>query len=113
MFLKRSVFQIDPDQLNTIAAEVYQGGDTMGAGKPWTPLFFVAKIKKGNKGKKERLLKQKLLKGCRQNQNVIVLTILERLEFKKSFFSANKGGRQWSVVPPLGNPYRRPWYLGS
>ena len=34
MFLKRSVFQIDPDQLNTIAAEVYQGGDTMGAGKP-------------------------------------------------------------------------------
>ena len=92
MFLKRSVFQIDPDQLNTIAAEVYQGGDTMGAGKPWTPLFFVAKIKKGNKGKKERLLKQKLLKGCRQNQN-IVLIILERLEFKKSFFSASKGGR--------------------
>ena len=45
-------------------------------------LFCVAKIKKGNKGRKERVSKQKLLKGCHQGQNVTVLAILERLEFK-------------------------------
>ena len=45
-------------------------------------LFCVAKIKKGNKGKKGRVSKQKLLKGCHQGQNVTVLAILERLEFK-------------------------------
>ena len=50
---------------------------------PWSPQrFCVAKRKKGNKGKKERLSKQKLLKGCHQGQNVTVLAILERLEFK-------------------------------
>ena len=41
-----------------------------------------SKRKYGNKGKK-RISKQKLLKGCHQGQNVTVLTILERLEFKK------------------------------
>ena len=43
----------------------------------------VAKRKKGDKGKKERVSKQKLLKGCHQGQNVIVLAILERLEFER------------------------------
>ena len=32
--------------------------------------------------KKERVSKQKLLKGCHQGQNVTVLAIQERLEFK-------------------------------
>ena len=39
------------------------------------PLFCVAKRKKGDKGKKESVSKQKLLKGCHQGQNIIVLTI--------------------------------------
>ena len=38
--------------------------------------------KKGDKGKKERVSKQKLLKECHQGQNIIVLVILERLEFE-------------------------------
>ena len=46
------------------------------------PLVCVAKRKKGSKGKKEKVAKQKLLKGCPQGQNVTVLAILERLEFK-------------------------------
>ena len=33
---------------------------------PLSPLFCVAKRKKGDKGKKERVSKQKLLKGCHQ-----------------------------------------------
>ena len=49
-----------------------------------TPLFCFAKRKRGNKGKKVRLSKQKLLKDCHQGQNVNVLAILERLEFKNS-----------------------------
>lgn len=36
----------------------------------------------GNKGKKEIVLNQKLLKGCHQAQNITVLAILERLEIK-------------------------------
>ena len=47
-----------------------------------TPLFCVAKRKKLDQGKKERVSKQKLLKGCHQSQNIIVLAILERLEFE-------------------------------
>ena len=51
---------------------------------PWTPHFFEKqKEKNGNKGKEERDSKQKLLKCCPQGQNVTVLVILERLEFKK------------------------------
>ena len=46
--------------------------------------FFPANRKKVNKGKKGRVSKQKLLKGCHQGQNVTVLAILERLEFKIS-----------------------------
>ena len=48
---------------------------------PSSPQFFwVPKKKKGDKGEKERALKQKLSKGCHQGQNIIVLAILERLE---------------------------------
>ena len=91
-----------------------KAGDTWGAGRlclpltlppPLPPLFCVAKRKKGNKGKKERLSKQKLLKACHQGrQNVTVLAILERLGFK------NFSGRQTmvadntcqcSIAPPL------------
>ena len=36
----------------------------------------------GNKGKKEIVLNQKLLKGCHQAQSITVLAILERLEIK-------------------------------
>ena len=42
----------------------------------------------GNKGKKEIVLNQKLLKGCHQAQSITVLAILERLEIKP-FLSAN------------------------
>ena len=40
------------------------------------------KKKTRKKEKKERISKQKLLKSCHQGQNVTVLAILERLEFK-------------------------------
>ena len=41
------------------------------------------KKKKGKQRKKERVSKQKLLKGYHHSQNVTALAILERLEFKK------------------------------
>ena len=37
-----------------------------------------------NKGKQERLSKEKLLKGCHWGRNVTVLAILERLEFNSA-----------------------------
>ena len=37
------------------------------------PNFLRSKKKKGNKGKKERVSKQKVLKGCHQGRNIIVL----------------------------------------
>ena len=46
-------------------------------------LFCVSKRKKRGKGKKERVSKQELLKSCHQGQYIIVLAILERLEFEK------------------------------
>ena len=63
-----------------------------------------AKRKKGDKGKKERVSKQKLLKGCHQGQNIIVLAILERLEFEN--FSCRPtmvadNTFQCSMAPPL------------
>ena len=62
-------------------------GDT---GEPGGPLpltfffsfFFCVARKKENQTKKERVLKQKLLKGYHQGQSVTVLAIVERLEFK-------------------------------
>ena len=74
------------------------------AGETRGPLFCVAKRKKENKGKKERHSKQKLIKGCHQGQNVTVLAILERLEFK--IFSSRRtivadNTYQCSMAPPL------------
>ena len=75
------------------------------------PVFFVAKRKKGNKGKKERASKQKLLKRCYQGQNVAVLAILGYLEFK-SFFVGQEmvadNTFQCFVARPFWNPFRRP-----
>ena len=69
------------------------------------PTFFgVEKRNKANKGKKERVSKQKLLKGCHQGQNVTVLAILERLELKKKFLLANAVADntfQCSMAPSL------------
>ena len=63
------------------------------------PLFCVAKRKKGNKGKKERLSKQKILKGCHRGQNVTVLAILERLEFKMEIhFEIHFAGPERSLL---------------
>ena len=42
---------------------------------PFPPPFCVAKVKKRNKGKKERVSNQKLLTRCHQDQNVTVLVI--------------------------------------
>ena len=39
------------------------------------PIFCRAKIKKRKKGKRERVPKQKLSKGCHQGQNVTVLVM--------------------------------------
>ena len=39
------------------------------------PLFCVAKRKKGDESQKEKVSKQKLLNGCYQGQNIIVLAI--------------------------------------
>ena len=75
----------------------YRAGDT-GVGGVGGVGVSVVKRKKGDKEKKERVSKQKLLKGCHQGQNIIVLTILERLEFEKFFLSANHGGRQYFPV---------------
>ena len=71
------------------------GGGAGGARGGYGPTTFcVAKIKKGNKEKKERLSKQKLWKGCHQGQNVTVLVILEPLEFNKFLV----GQPWWSTI---------------
>ena len=68
--------------LRVFFLQKYRAGDTGGAGGGMPPFFSVAKRKRGDKGKKERVSKQKLLKGCHQGRNIIVLGILERLEFE-------------------------------
>ena len=74
----------EKDAINN-AGPAIPGG--RGGHAPPPPLFCVAKRKKGEKGKKERVSKQKLSKGCLQGQNIVVLAILERLEFEN--FSDN------------------------
>ena len=67
-------------------------------------LFGMAKRKKGDKGKKERVSKQKLLKGCHQGQNIIVLAILEHLEFENLYCQpamVSDNTFQCSMAPPL------------
>ena len=46
-----------------------------GEGGAWPLLISVAKIKKGNKAKDERVSKHKLLKGFNQDQNVAALVM--------------------------------------
>ena len=62
--------------------------DGVGGGPCPPPPNCIANIKKGSKGKKEKVSKQKLLKGCHQGENIIVLLILERLEFENFSFRA-------------------------
>ena len=40
---------------------------------------------------KERISKRKLLKSCHQGQNIVVLAILEGLEFKNFLFANHDG----------------------
>ena len=59
---------------------------------------------------KKKNEKQRKRKGCHQGQNVTVLAILERLEFKN--FSCRPtmvadNTFQCSMTPPLWNPFRR------
>ena len=77
----------------------------MGAGGHGLATFLLCK-KKGNKGKKERVSKQKLLTvNCRhQGQNVTVLTILEHLESKNFSYwptMVTDNIFQCSIGPPL------------
>ena len=46
------------------------------------PLLSVFLRTKKKKRKKQRIPKQKLSRGCHQDQNVTVLAILEHLQFK-------------------------------
>ena len=77
---------------------------------PLSPVFCLAKWKKGNKGKKERVWKYKLSKSCDQSQNVTVLAIIERLKFKniscRPTMVANNTF-QCSMALRLRNPFRR------
>ena len=72
-----------PDILIKFTGPATRGWGQSTPTHPPPPLFFcVAERKKGKQRKKERVSKQKLLKGYHQGQNVTVLAILERLEFK-------------------------------
>ena len=69
---------------NTLGRQHRGGGGGGWQGGSWgsvplPSLFRVAERKKENKGKKERVLKQKLLNGCDQDQDVTVLVSLDRL----------------------------------
>ena len=48
------------------AGYIGAGGHALSSPLPLTHTLFVAKRKKGNKGKKKRVSKQKLLKNCHQ-----------------------------------------------
>ena len=68
---------------------------------PHPPATFLRSKKKRGKQRKK---KQKLLKGCHQGQNVTVLAILERLEFKKFSYRTTmvtENNYQCSMAPPL------------
>ena len=65
--------------------------------------YFLSLYKQGRQHRKERVSKQKLLKGCHQGQNIIVLAILECLEFEN--FSSRPtmmadNTFQCSIAPP-------------
>ena len=97
-------------------ARSIRAGDTRGTGEGGGE-GEGAKRKKRNKGKKQRALKQQLLKECHQSQHVTVLAILEHLEIKT--FSCRPtmvadNTFECFMAPSLWNPFRRPWvYLPS
>ena len=103
--------------MNGCSITIYRAGDNGGGGgggggRRSTSLFCVAKSKNGDKSKKEKVSKQKLLKGCHQGQNIIVLTIIECLEFGNfsCWPTMADSTFQCSMAPPLWNPFRQPWY---
>ena len=60
-------------------------GRRNGEGGAWPPHFFAQqKEKRETKTKKKGFQSRnyKLLKGCHQGQNIIILAILDRLEFE-------------------------------
>lgn len=71
--------------------------------------FLCSKMKKGKQRKKERVSKQKILKGCHQSQDVTVLDILECLEWKNvPCQSTMRPTIKDSMAPQLSNPFRQP-----
>ena len=73
------------------------------AGEAWPSRFCIAKeIKKGEKQRKTR----KSFQPSKSFQNVAILAILERLEFK-IFLVDNVF--QYSMAPLLWNPFHRPF----
>ena len=74
-------------------------------------LFCVCVGERKAKTEKTRVSKQKLSKDCDQGQNATVLTILERLEFKKFSCQSTMVAEitfQYSVAPLIGNSFRLP-----
>ena len=83
------------------------------AGGMAPPHFFVWQKKRI---KKERISKQKLLKGCHQGKNVTVLVILERLEFKDFSCCLTMVASitfKCSMAPSHWNPFCRSCYKVS
>ena len=79
-----------------------------------TLIFFVSEYKTCRSlGKKERVSKHKLSKGCHQGQNIIFLAVLQRLEFKNFSYRPTMVADntfQCSMAPPFWNPFCRPWF---
>ena len=70
--------------------KLFQGRWPLRTPPPPPPRLSVANSgKRRNKRKKERVSKYNLLKGCHQGQNVSVLAIPERLEFKNVSLSVS------------------------
>lgn len=92
-----SIFQLPPCSLPTYS-DAFQLN--------FFATVFYARLQtfKGNKGKKERVSKQKLLKDCHQGQNVTVLAILECLKLKNFYCQLTMMADntfQCSMAPPL------------
>ena len=87
-----------------------------GLGAIASPLLCIAKRKKGSKEKQKWVSEQKLLKVFHQGQNVTVLAIVRRLEFKNfscRLITVVDNTFECSMAPPFWNPFRRPWKLVS
>ena len=71
-------------------------GHGRGAHDPFT--FSRGKKKNGKQRKKRKSLKAETIKCCQQGQNVTILALPERPEFKMFFLSAIYGGQQYFSV---------------